>query len=59
PGRSMSTQAVPSCPKCGGDMWDERLGKFWGDGKTKTAAKPGAKKVKAKKKVKKVIANKK
>ena len=37
----MSTQAVPSCPKCGGDMWDERLGKFWRDGKTKTGkAKP-------------------
>jgi len=37
----MSTQAVPPCPKCGGDMWDERLGKFWGDGKTKTGkAKP-------------------
>lgn len=25
-----------NCPKCGGDMWDERRGKFWGDGKFKS-----------------------
>lgn len=23
-----------NCPKCGGDMWDERQGKFWGTGLT-------------------------